>query len=516
VISRHLEQVFKRLFNLLAGLSVAISQNLIPNSLAYESEALVKATGFREYDARWLFGSELNLRGVEAVGLALGTLVQARGVRPHIIVGHDYRSYSSAIKYAMITGLMASGCDVVDIGLCTTPMAYFAQFHLDVPALAMVTASHNENGWTGIKMGIDRPFTLGPVDMQDLKALVLGEGGKARSGGGLRHATDVFSAYQKQLTQTPLSKLLRVAVVCGNGTAGAFAPHIMRSVGCEVVEVDCDLDYNFPNYNPNPEDLKMIKVMQDAVAHRGVDIAFGFDGDGDRCGVVDNLGRVIFSDKLGLMLARDMAQGVDRPKFVVDVKSTGLFKTDPVLAQLGAEVDYHKTGHSYMKRRTHEVGAIAGFEKSGHFFFRPPYGLGYDDGIASAIAVCRMVNRSASGRLSDLYDALPVSWSSPTMSPHCADELKYGVVDRLVAKLSQRMHTIAGKAIVDVNTINGIRFTLDNGSWGLIRASSNKPELVVVCESMQSETEMREIFAFVESLLAEEPDVGAFNQTLGH
>jgi phosphomannomutase / phosphoglucomutase len=496
----------------------AISQKLTPNTLAYEIEPLVKSTGFREYDARWLYGSELNLRGVQEVGLGLGTLLHARGVKPEIVVGHDYRSYSSAIKYALITGLMAAGCKVVDIGLCTTPMAYFSQFHLDVPALAMVTASHNENGWTGIKMGLERPFTLGPEDMKELKQLVLGGGSVARAGGGLRHEADVFKAYREHLMQArPLKKRLKVAVVCGNGTAGAFAPEVMRSFGCDVIEIDCALDYNFPNYNPNPEDMTMIKVMRDAVIQNGADVAFGFDGDGDRCGVVDDAGRVIFSDKLGLMLARDMAVSAKAPVFVVDVKSTGLFKTDPELKRLGARVDYYKTGHSYMKRRTHEVGAIAGFEKSGHFFFRAPHGLGYDDGLASAIAVCGMIDRSPTGQLSDLFDALPVSWSSPTMSPHCADELKYDVVDRLTGKIAAFPKAgikICGQVIVDINTVNGIRFTLDNGSWGLIRASSNKPELVVVCESMQSEAEMKNLFGFVQQVLSEESAVGDFNQTV--
>jgi phosphomannomutase / phosphoglucomutase len=226
---------------------------------------------------------------------------------------------------------------------------------------------------------------------------------------------------------------------------------------------------------------------------------------------------VIFSDKLGLMLARDMAVSAKAPVFVVDVKSTGLFKTDPVLKRFGAHVDYYKTGHSYMKRRTDALGAIAGFEKSGHFFLRAPYGLGYDDGLASAIAVCGMIDRSADGKLSALYDALPVSWSSPTMSPHCADELKYDVVDRLTAKIAAfpaNGTKICGQVIVDINTVNGIRFTLDNGAWGLIRASSNKPELVVVCESMKSEAEMKNVFGFIQQLLAEETAVGDFNQTV--
>ncbi len=492
--------------------------DLIPNSYDYEQQPLVKATGFREYDARWLFGSELNLAGVQTVGLGIGTLLYHRKVSPRIVVGHDYRSYSSAIKYALISGLMASGCQVHDIGLCTTPMAYFAQFALDVPAVAMVTASHNENGWTGIKMGLDRPLTFGPADMAELKTIVLKGEQITRSGGGLTLVHDMFERYKADLTPAqPLKRKLRVGAVCGNGTAGAFAPAVLRAAGCDVVEIDCALDYTFPNYNPNPEDLKMLGVMKDAVREHRLDAAFGFDGDGDRCGVADNEGNVIYADKIGLMMARDMAALKPGSRFVVDVKSTGLFAVDPVLQQHAATVDYWKTGHSYIKRHTRDIDAVAGFEKSGHFFFRPPFGHGYDDGIVSALAICNMLERSPAKSLADLYRDLPVSFTSPTMSPHCDDEVKYGVVDRLIARITRMFDEgklVDGKPIRDINTVNGIRFTFDNGSWGLIRASSNKPELVVVCESMQSPEELRQIFAFIRKLLLVEPSVGAFNQTI--
>jgi phosphomannomutase / phosphoglucomutase len=493
-------------------------QDLTANTLAYEQFAFVKPTGFREYDARWLFEKEINLAGIQQIGLGIGTLMHERGVRPDIVVGHDYRSYSSAIKYALISGLMAAGVRVHDIGLATTPMAYFAQFALDVPAVAMVTASHNDNGWTGIKMGMNRPLTFGPDEMLALKNLVLEGRTVSRAGGGLVNVVDFYAQYRADLTKgAKLSRKLRVAAVCGNGTAGAFAPQVLRDLGCEVIEVDCGLDHSFPNYNPNPEDLEMLHVMANAVKEHGLDVAFGFDGDGDRCGVSDNEGHEIFADKIGLMIARDIASQTPRAKFVVDVKSTGLFKADPVLTALGATVDYWKTGHSYIKQRTNQLDAAAGFEKSGHFFFRPPYGHGYDDGIVSAIAILRMLDRAPDQSMADLYRALPKSWATPTMSPHCDDLKKYGVVDALIAKIKMMAETkalINGQAIVDVNTVNGVRFTFADHSWGLIRASSNKPELVIVCESMTSEAQMISIFRFIEGLLAQHPEVGAFNQKI--
>lgn len=494
------------------------AENIEKNTLEFEQNALVKQTGFREYDARWMFEKEINLKGVQAVGNGFGRLMLKRGVRPDVVVGHDYRSYSSAIKYAFITGLLASGCRVHDIGLCTTPMAYFSQFQLDVPAVAMVTASHNENGWTGIKMGIDRPLTLGPEDMRDLKTIVMNSEGSTNVGGTLTNIAGTFEKYSKHLTAgDKLKRKLRVAAVCGNGTAGAFAPYILRDIGCEVIEVDCRLDFNFPRYNPNPEDMKMLEVMQKAVTEHSLDVAFGFDGDGDRCGIVNNEAAVIFSDKIGLMMARDMAALIPAARFVVDVKSTGLYAIDPVLKEFGATVDYYKTGHSYIKHRTQELDAVAGFEKSGHFFFCQPFGLGYDDGIATAIAVCRMLDRSPTQSLADLYRQLPFSVTSPTMSAHCDDEKKYDVVERITQKISNafnRSEKIGEFSVAEVNLVNGVRFTMKNGSWGLIRASSNKPEIVVVCESMHSEHEMKAVFSAIKALLDEEPDVGAFNQVV--
>jgi phosphomannomutase / phosphoglucomutase len=493
-------------------------QDLIVNTLEYEQFPLVKATGFREYDARWVFEKDVNLYGIQAIGLGLGTLLHERGITPHIVVAHDFRGYSSAIKHALIVGLMSAGCTVRDIGMATTPMAYFAQFALDVPSVAMVTASHNDNGWTGIKMGMNRPLTFGPDEMLALKKIVMEGQGKSRSGGAVIRVEGLYEKYKADLINGgKLSRKLKVAAVCGNGTAGAFAPAVLRAIGCEVVEVDCGLDHTFPNYNPNPEDLKMLHKMSDAVKAHGVDVALGFDGDGDRCGVVDNEGHEIFADKVGVMIARDIAAQVPNAKFVVDVKSTGLFKSDPVLKNLGAHVDYWKTGHSYIKQRTNELNASAGFEKSGHFFFRAPFGHGYDDGIVSAIAICRMLDRAPEKTMADLYRNLPQTFATPTMSPHCADEVKYGVLEQLISRMQTHAKVgtiIAGQIISDINLVNGVRFGFADGSWGLMRASSNKPELVVVCESVSSDAHMREIFEFVESELAYFPEIGEFNQKI--
>ena len=496
-----------------------------PKSYEFEIQPLVKPTGFREYDARWWFGHgssnqapELNLMGVQALGLGLGTIIHERGVRPDIVVGHDYRSYSASIKLALITGLVASGCRVKDVGLALSPMAYFGQFELDCPAVAMVTASHNENGWTGVKMGADRPLTFGPDEMGRLRDIVL-QGQYSQRDGGSYEFVDGFAArYKASLADRPkLSRRLKAVVACGNGTAGAFAPEVLEQVGCEVVPLDTELDYDFPRYNPNPEDMKMLQILADTVKESGADVGFGFDGDGDRCGVVDNQGREIFADKMGVIIARDLAAKYPGSRFVADVKSTGLFSTDPELLKHNAETDYWKTGHSYMKRRVHELSALAGFEKSGHFFFNAPIGRGYDDGILTALTVCDILDSNPDKSMADIYDALPQTWGSPTMSARSDDEAKYGVVGKVLSRF-QAMHqngeTVGGHAIANLVTVNGVRVVTDDGTWGLVRASSNKPELVVVVESPVSRDRLHEMFAAVDSVLRESPGIGAYNQTI--
>lgn len=292
---------------------------------------------------------------------------------------------------------------------------------------------------------------------------------------------------------------------------------MLAGVGCEVIPLDCEPDHTFPKYNPNTEDLKMLHALRDEVLRTKADVGLAFDGDGDRCGVVDDEGEEIFADKVGVMIARDLSALHQNSTFVVDVKSTGLFLTDPVLRANGVKADYWKTGHSYIKRRVTELKAIAGFEKSGHFFFNPPIGRGYDDGLISALAICDMLDRNPDRKMSDLRKALPRTWGSPTMSPHCADETKYGIVDKIVKKFEQakaKGEKVAGQPIRDLVTVNGVRVTSEDGTWGLVRASSNKPELVVVVESPVSEARMREMFAAIDGAIREFPEVGEYNQKI--
>lgn len=489
-----------------------------PNTWDFLLEPMIAPTGFREYDARWKYPGDINLPGVTALGLGLGTQIHERGIRPDIAVGMDYRDYSLAIKNALMIGLVQAGIRVHDIGPALSPMAYFAQFHLDLPAVAMVTASHNPNGWTGVKMGLERPLTHGPDDMARLRDIVLGGLGIERGGGSVARVDGVRAAYLDDLAGAcRMARKLRVVVATGSGTAGAFAPELLERIGVEVIPRHTRLDYTFPHYNPNPEALEMLHDMADAVRQHGADMAIGFDGDGDRCGVVDNTGDEIFADKMGVILARDWAGIYPNARFVADVKSTGLYASDPVLQALGAKTEYWKTGHSYMKRRVKELGALAGFEKSGHYFLAPPIGRGYDCGLRVAVEICKLMDRHPGQSLSDLKNALPRTWTTPTLSPYCPDTEKYAVLERLMTKVSDlaaRGGTLGGAQIDQVITVNGARIQLKNGGWGLIRASSNTPNLVVVCESPDSEAGMRAIFADLDALIRTEPLVGDYDQKI--
>ena len=489
-----------------------------PNTWEFLRDPMIAPTGFREYDARWKYPQEINLPGMTALGLGLGTQMWKRGIEPVIAVGNDYRDYSLAIKNALILGLMQAGIHVKDIGPALSPMAYFSQFYLDAPAVAMVTASHNPNGWTGVKMGFERPLTHGPDEMAELKNIVLNGEGEAREGGRYEFVDGVKEAYLDDLVgDFRISRPLKIVCATGNGTASAFAPEVLKRMGVEVVPLHNELDYTFPNYNPNPEDMEMLHDMAHAVTASGADMALGFDGDGDRCGVVDDEGDEIFADQVGVIMARDLVKLYPGATFVADVKSTGLFASDPDLIAAGAKADYWKTGHSYMKRRVKELGALAGFEKSGHYFLAEPIGRGYDDGMRVAVEICKLMDRNPGAKFSDLKKALPKTFSSPTMSPACPDTEKYQVLGRIVEKLVKRGEeggSLGGVKIKEVVTVNGARVILENGGWGLVRASSNTPNLVVVVESPESDEQLRAIFKDLDSVIRTEPSVGDYDQTI--
>ena len=478
----------------------------------------ISPNGFREYDARWLFEKEIDIDGINYLGKGLGSQVikNTKKTNPRIIVGQDYRSYSEKIKQALIRGLISTGCYVEDIGLSLSPMVYYAQFNLKSDAIAMVTASHNENGWTGVKMGIEKGLTHTPEEMLELKNITLNK--EFTSGEGkIKKIENFKQVYINDLiNKNKISKKIKAVVACGNGTASIFAPQILKGIGCEVIELDCNLDWSFPKYNPNPEDLNMLQAIAKVVKDNDADVGFGFDGDGDRCGVIDNNGNEIFSDKVGLLIARSLATKHKNSKFVVDVKSTGLYSIDKILLENKCKTIYWKTGHSHIKRKVRLEKALAGFEKSGHFFFNLPLGYGYDDGINSAIKFCHLIN-DKNMKVNEMIKELPNTFQSPTMAPFCKDNEKYQVVNEIVKKINKLKDDnvkIDNQNISKILTVNGVRFTLADGSWGLVRASSNKPSLVIVVESPTSNERKKNIFDFINDLLQKTGKIGDYDQKI--
>ncbi len=495
---------------------IEIVEELRYNSAEFFQKALIKPTGFREYDVRWLIDKELNYTGLTVLGQAYGTFLQKEYTIDKIVVGHDFRKYSQNVKNAFVNGVLSSGLDVADIGLCLSPTLYFAQYHLGIKGGAMITASHNENGWTGIKLCYDLSKTLGPEDIVKLKEIVYS--GHFHTGQGTYEFEDsVQKVYINDVaSKADIGRKLRVVIATGNGTGGLFTPEIFRLAGHEVIEQHVEPDWDFPNFNPNPEDISFLNDIGQKVRDNKADLGIGIDGDGDRLGVVDENGEEIFSDKIGLLVARDIAPKHPGSKIIIDVKSTGLFKVDDIIGENNCDIVIWKTGHSYIKSKVHETSAIAGFEKSGHFFFNEPYGRKYDDGSLSSILFANMVSNQDKP-VSRLLNELTPSYNTPTMAPYVDDNRKYDVVRQMVELYEKDRDSgvrIADVGIEDLITVNGVRVQYEDKSWGLVRASSNKPSLVVVAESFTTKKRLYDIIEDITSKLETIGGTGDWDQKL--
>jgi phosphomannomutase/phosphoglucomutase len=498
------------------------------NSSRYFSEITIDDCGFREYDARWVVEPvgpysdvQLNYRGILQLGFWLGEFLalEENGAHRSIIVGHDFRRYAENVKNALVLGLVSAGLDVHDIGLCLTPVAYFAQHELSVGACAMVTASHNPNGWTGIKMGHDYSLTFGPDHMQGFKQYTKdrgigidpkGQPGRYSQVAGMveRYKDSLVAAWGPRIQDLPR---LRVAVETGNGTAGIVLPQVLKRLGFDVVEGNVEPDWDFPHFNPNPENIKFLQSVQGLVAREHADIGICIDGDGDRIGVVDGSGQIVFSDRIGLLIAKKIEALSGEGAFVVDVKSTSLYSR-----MLSSRVVWEKTGHSYIKAAVHREKAQAGFERSGHFFFTEPYGLGYDDAIVSSLVLLWILcdaKKDGVG-LHDLIAEFPRSFQSPNRQPSVPDATKYEIIDeiqRRIEKAVAKTGRFAGEEVKELVTINGVRVHFADDSWLLIRASSNTPNLVILGESFDEDGARLKVFdEAIRELLADMTDVGDF------
>ncbi len=434
---------------------------------------------FREYDIRGVAGVDMDADDVEAIGKAVGTYLLERGGST-ASVGRDCRVTSDDYADRVARGLRSAGCDVIDIGVCTTPIFYFSIHHLKTDGGVMVTASHNPKEYNGFKLchGLD---SIHGEQIQAIRRII--ETGAFRRGDGGFAADDgVIPAYRRYLVENirPVSGL-RVGVDAGNGTAGPTAVPILRDLGCEVADLYCDMDGTFPNHEADPTVRANMEDLIGLVKANELDLGIGFDGDGDRIGVIDEKGNSIYGDQLMILFSREILSRKPGAAFISEVKCSKVMYDD--IERRGGRAIMWKTGHSLIKKKMKEEGAALAGEMSGHLFFADRY-LGYDD---ATYAACRLVELlSESGKtISELLSDVPETVSTPEIRVDCPDDQKFEVVKRATEYFRERY---------DIIDIDGVRILFDDG-WGLVRASNTQPVLVLRFEAMTGErlAEMREM-----------------------
>jgi phosphomannomutase/phosphoglucomutase len=422
---------------------------------------------FKAYDIRGIVGRTLTGPIVQAVGQALGTLAQERG-RDTLVVGRDGRLSGPELTGALSTGIRASGANVVDIGMVTTPISYFAAHHLKTQCSVMVTGSHNPPDYNGLKMVIDGD-TLAGDEIKALRTRI--EAGELKRGsGGLRNA-DVAPAYFDRITgDVRLARPMKIAVDCGNGVAGAYAPTLFRRLGCEVTELFCEVDGRFPNHHPDPSQPENLRDLIANLASTDNELGIAFDGDGDRLGVVAKDGRTIYADRQLMLFAADMLTRRSGATVIYDVKSTRNLK--PWIEQHGGKPLLWKTGHSLIKAKMKETGAELAGEMSGHTFFKERW-YGFDDGMYAGARLLEILSRDVDS--SAALHAIPDSLSTPELNIACADASPHALIDKLAA-------TASFPGAIDVIRIDGLRVEYPDG-FGLARASNTTPVIVLRFEA---------------------------------
>ena len=440
---------------------------------------------FREYDIRGIAGRDMDDADVELIGKGIGTYLLERGKR-RITVGRDCRESSERYAGMLMRGLLDTGCQVVDIGLCPTPVGYFSIRHLSADGGVMVTASHNPPEYNGFKVcsGTDSVFG---GQLQEILALI--RDGRFRQGRGDSEAYDILPPYRDYLKDIiALEHPLRVGVDAGNGTAGLTAVPLLKALGCEVFDLYCEPDGRFPNHEADPTVAANMRDLQTLVRANRLDVGFGFDGDGDRIGVVDHAGGLIYGDQLMIILAREILSRKPGATFIAEVKCSQTLYDD--INARGGHAIMWKTGHSLIKQKMKETGAALAGEMSGHIFFADRY-LGYDDALYAA---CRLLEiLAASGRrIPELLADVPRTFTTPEIRVDCPDERKFSLVARITDHF-RRHH--------DVIDIDGVRVRFGDG-WGLVRASNTQPALVLRFEALSAER-LEEIRREVEGVLRE-------------
>ena len=428
---------------------------------------------FREYDMRGREADdELNDDSMYHIGRGFGAYLIKKGIT-EAVVGHDARGTSESFQNNVVRGLIESGIDVIDIGIITTPMGYWAQHYLKVKGLVIVTASHNPAGWNGVKLGSDLSYTLLGAELQEVYQIIADEA--YVNGEGSVRKEDIYEAYKKDLaSKVNITKKFKVLLNTGNGTAGLYVPGILKEVGCEVVEHFTNVDPTYPNYTPNPDGTAMMEDTGAQTIKNNCYLGFAFDGDGDRLGLVDEKGNTIWPDRYMILLSRLILSKKPGAKIVFDVKVSEALPED--IKAHGGEPIMWKTGHSYIKAKMREEGAAIAGEMSGHIFFSEGY-YGFDDSMIAALKLLEYLS-TQDKPLSEIIDDTPYYISTPTIQVPTTDEDKYDIVEELIGEFKAE-----GYKVID---INGVRFYTDKG-WGLVRASSNTPSLVLRFEAKDQE-----------------------------
>ncbi len=440
---------------------------------------------FREYDIRGLVEKDLTDEFVEHLGKAYGTYVLRHGYK-NVVIGYDGRQSSPHLKEALIQGILSTGCNVTEIGMCPTPVLYFSIFHLDKGGGIAVTGSHNPPEYNGFKICVGKETIFGE-QIQILRNLIENE--DYEKGNGQREQYDIIPDYLHFLKNNiTIKNQHKVVLDAGNGVAGLTAGPIFKEFGCDVTCLYCDIDGNFPNHHPDPTVIKNLQDLIATVKKEKAEVGFAYDGDGDRIGVIDEKGNILWGDQLLIIFARDILKEHPAAKIIGEVKCSQLLFDD--IAKHGGTPIMWKVGHSLIKNKLKEEKALLAGEMSGHIFFADRY-FGFDDAVYASLRFLEIMDKTGK-KPSELIADLPKTYSTPEIRTECPDEIKFKVV-----KMAQDYFPKHYKTV----TIDGVRIIFEDG-WALIRASNTQPVLVLRFEA-QSEERLKEIRNLVESKLKE-------------
>ena len=438
------------------------------------------AKTFREYDIRGIVGTQIIEADVTQLGRAFGTYLVRQGKRK-VTMGRDIRPSAEQFRQALLEGMLDTGLQVTDLGVCPTPVFYFSLRHLQAQGGIMITASHNPPHYNGFKI-CNGPDTIFGAEIQKLR-LIMDEGDFVRGRGSL-DSYDIIPPYHKHILQDiRLNQGLRLGVDAANAVGGPVAVPLFRQLGCEVHELYCQPDETFPNHEPDPTVLDNLQDLIALVKSEKLDLGVAYDGDCDRIGVIDNQGQVVFGDRLMIIFARDILSKQPGATFISEVKCSKTLYED--IEKRGGKAIMWKTGHSLIKKKMKEVGAALAGEMSGHVFFADRY-FGYDDAIYASCRLLEILDKSGK-TIAELLDGIPATVVTPEIRVECPDELKFSLVEKA------REHFRQKYPIIDVD---GVRVLFNHG-WGLLRASNTQPALVLRFEA-ETEKQLREYQQIVE------------------